>query len=745
MAPSKRANPSDDTAHVTSGSSSNRPKRTRISRACDQCRNEKEKCDGNKPRCLSCVTAGRPCSYDKEQKKRGPRTGHARALECTLAWVFENVPQAEERVAGMLSTQNQALLGGTSETLQQKWSRCRVNKRIQRFLDDPRPDRESPGDEDDSSTDEVVWEVQQSQAGHSAQQEPQLTPAAASWTSGTSYPANSLRPVDGYSPFSAIVATPQSKEGQQRRIMLPPNHRQLLHVYFTYTHNWLPLVDRTEILDTVTKYASSGAIEVSKLTKDGRYAALWSVLAVAAFPQAHITPLDDTMNTWSPQEIYQTARGLIPPLEDCRFDIGHVIALLLLGVIQMGRGNNEASSLLVGTAVRISLHLGLHEAAAPVSPEIQSFPQNQIIFATCFLLDTLLSAALHRIRHLQSIHMPRRLSFWPGLPEESHRWIPIPGFGNTRLPGDSSIDRFPLLQSLSCFDQTYRLSIVLNDASDVPLRQGKGDMRALGEALEPAFAYCNSVVPPPSSSGSAGILQSPAGVLVHVAFLSTAMFLEASQRISQLWVFLELLENHVAIFGVAGIPIPVLGYMSLVESRGFMSNPGMDNSLAFRWKSLVEAVREVWRPHSPPSTQLGSVEPAAASASPQHMRQPEEVTAAMDPGHSGRRNQLQDARNYLPPRLGDLPPNETTGLGFGLGGMTGYYPDLQIPQPMDPLPHLHGGHGLPTVDIDAALAEMAEIDVFDNNMDAEREFLANLGFVPGINSNELFGIDLTSR
>ncbi|KAK2071421.1 hypothetical protein P8C59_005849 [Phyllachora maydis] len=52
-------NPSDDPASALPEP----PKRQRVSRACDQCRAAREKCDGIQPQCHPCLSQNRPCTY----------------------------------------------------------------------------------------------------------------------------------------------------------------------------------------------------------------------------------------------------------------------------------------------------------------------------------------------------------------------------------------------------------------------------------------------------------------------------------------------------------------------------------------------------------------------------------------------------------------------------------------------------------------------------------------------------------
>jgi hypothetical protein len=56
-------------------------KRTKVSRACDECRRKKVKCDASDdPRegvvCSNCKRSGQPCSFKREPQKRGPSKGY---------------------------------------------------------------------------------------------------------------------------------------------------------------------------------------------------------------------------------------------------------------------------------------------------------------------------------------------------------------------------------------------------------------------------------------------------------------------------------------------------------------------------------------------------------------------------------------------------------------------------------------------------------------------------------------------
>ncbi|KAG2226650.1 hypothetical protein INT45_000997 [Circinella minor] len=59
-------------------------KRQRVSKACDQCRRKKVKCDGDTPQCSNCRSVGLECKYNETNKKRGPPKGYIEAIEGRL-------------------------------------------------------------------------------------------------------------------------------------------------------------------------------------------------------------------------------------------------------------------------------------------------------------------------------------------------------------------------------------------------------------------------------------------------------------------------------------------------------------------------------------------------------------------------------------------------------------------------------------------------------------------------------------
>ena len=134
-------------------------KRFRVSRACDQCRTAREKCDANQPTCLPCVENKRACTYTSTPKKRGLQPGYIRSLEMTLAYVFQQNPEMEVLAYNQLAQNNTMLLArGTKESnqLHKSWNKSRFCRDVTKALSgeqigtgDDRP----PSSDEDSEVD----------------------------------------------------------------------------------------------------------------------------------------------------------------------------------------------------------------------------------------------------------------------------------------------------------------------------------------------------------------------------------------------------------------------------------------------------------------------------------------------------------------------------------------------------------------------------------------------------------------
>ncbi len=71
-----------------------KPKRVRISKACNQCSSRKVRCDGLLPSCSRCFSANMTCQYTRPTKKRGPAPGSVVSLQKRLKRLEELLERA---------------------------------------------------------------------------------------------------------------------------------------------------------------------------------------------------------------------------------------------------------------------------------------------------------------------------------------------------------------------------------------------------------------------------------------------------------------------------------------------------------------------------------------------------------------------------------------------------------------------------------------------------------------------------
>jgi len=93
----------DDEDSIPKTRKSKQGPRKRVSQACDRCRSRKDKCDGKKPACSTCLSNGRECSYDANVKKRGLPEGYVRGLEKLWGLAIRDVDDIEANMLGVLA------------------------------------------------------------------------------------------------------------------------------------------------------------------------------------------------------------------------------------------------------------------------------------------------------------------------------------------------------------------------------------------------------------------------------------------------------------------------------------------------------------------------------------------------------------------------------------------------------------------------------------------------------------------
>lgn len=250
-------------------------------------------------------------------------------------------------------------------------------------------------------------------------------------------------------------------------LALPTNAMQLMYVYISYTHCWFPVIER-EIFWKVSFEYSGRTLKMSGNSPgSGKHAALWAILAYASIQAAGRGSSSDVTRPegvhLSTEQMYSNARGLVPS-EESGFEYGHVQALLLLVLVNLGLGKVTAAWLLIGQAVRRALDMGLDTLPINSSeyPDLEASSGNpKHIFSGCLALDTLVAARLGRRPHLRRDDATELTQFRADGQEEYEPWRDCfeldPGRGGV------ATDVPHRLHIFSIFLQFTKLAGILND------------------------------------------------------------------------------------------------------------------------------------------------------------------------------------------------------------------------------------------------------------------------------------------
>ncbi|WYZ43772.1 hypothetical protein EsH8_VII_000208 [Colletotrichum jinshuiense] len=711
----------------SNSTSTSAPKRQRVSRACDQCRSAREKCDGVQPQCFSCATLSRQCTYNVAPKKRGVQTGLIRTLELALVWLFDQVPGTEEKLAGLLAQEGDSgqslLLDKDNEIgnrLHKRWRRCRVHKDIDRLLsgkDGVSPRQDTSGDETDADAD-----GRNKQNGETPQDgaEPSTQQAAA----------------DRKSDAATKEPVPRQRHGSRsrQRFKLPRNSPRLLEVYYSYTHSWLPILNSKETLDNAAaSYPPDGLdIDPEDSNTSAAHAELWCALAVGAFQDA--TSLQTSGGSEPPDRpslILAAARSLIPV--ETEMALGHVKALLILSLVKLGQDNAGAASLLIGLAVRGAMALtdgrsrdrGRDSVSSQQAIPTQGAYSNALdrVLMACLMLDTIVSLRLGQTPHMRTSDMKDKPTEENGS-EEWAPWVPRAGFGSENVEG-----AVQPAQALSSFNQLYQFFRTLNQSFESGAAGPQVGAANLVQVLDPRFSFCNSVV-----FGASTIPILPSAFLIQATFLGATLTLMADARVSLIWSLMEVLETSIAHFGAAGVSPLLVTYMSIANTKSCVKALRDDDKV--RWNSLMGDLMSVWQDRTAsvdssaidaePSEQTpAQVEPALAQFSHSSARQSSQYPhypMNTDSYHSNGNGFLHTASSASPSTARTMPFTPGSQMDTFPSGFMGHLSSTQAPYLMG-----QGAHG---VDYDAIMDELASIDCTDS-MEADPQFMANLGFAPG--------------
>lgn len=447
--------------------------RKRVSQACDTCRSRKDRCDGERPACSTCIQNGRECSYNANVKKRGLPEGYVRGMEKLWGLAVKEVEDVEEDVLAALGDEEQqrsVWKDENSDNLVEIWRKSQIFTGLERLLSSMTVDptdgikRKRANSVSKSSKKPSARDTDMAATPHS--EEFKVDDMMDGIQNAISPPVAIPR-IDALQ--SGSILTPvemftNQQSGQTASPLkvpeLPSETWHLLDVYFSYTHSWLPIVEKHDLLRISYQYSDQRSSTQS--TRTGDHALLWAVIAYAKFQHRAINNIPRALGSvgdmvWTAERMYAQARTFIPD-EETPLELGHVQALLVLTLANMGIDHLQRSWFLIGQAVRGILVMRTNQSNKDALMS-QSKSRFKHVFLGCFVLDTIIAARIGQRPHMRSADLES-----VGLLEEDglEEWDPWTdclnvrklSIGNSRAPA----------AILSTFNNLVKVLCVLNDA-----------------------------------------------------------------------------------------------------------------------------------------------------------------------------------------------------------------------------------------------------------------------------------------
>lgn len=698
-----------------------------------------------------------------------------------LGWIFDKIPESEIALHGLLTHeggQGRMLLAGKNTSagtrLHRRWRKSTVHAEIERVLsgdatstksaNGSTPDEESEDDDlekdllathDTKSTRNLPETTEHLKAESDAPERTQQSvdlheDLAASQTGQTNAPT--IPPNSQPLPHSLPQPT------RPNIVSLPFNHWRLVDIYFSYTHIWFPILEKSELLKTGYSYPDEGLNITRDTPGSAGHAELWAALALASYQEAASRTHDGTEEMlpgapgMKPTEIYNIARDLIP-VEDGFFEARHINALLLLALVKMACNDLNAAWMFMGAATRVALLLRLHENSNPTRHRRSSHT-----YMGCFILDTLLSAHLGLPPHLRSNMVYLGVPCLDNDLDEWQPWMPCADFGPARADMRSS--RMPS-HSISSFCILHRIHVTLSrklwDEADGALPMGDVFLHTLQSAVSQcgADASLSSCI----VTGESMMGQLPSIHILRLAFLSAASMCTGLPYLQR--AALACIESYMSNFGLCGLSPLLPVFMKLVDHQA------QNDILAWedraRWKQIEKAIESVWttstetsEPGIESGTRWGEIRStyrpqplhAAFNSVSKTPSQQSLVATPFRPNLNVTRGPAHIGIPFSPNpnvEISELvshpPPIETQALHLNRPPATvGEFGDMDtsaMPSslhfPLSERPSF-GGQAL---DYDTILDDIASFDRADVP-ESDTQFMANLGLRPGTNLADVF-------
>ena len=363
-------------------------------------------------------------------KKRGLPEGYVRGLEKLWGLAIREVEDVEDDVLLVITGEDgiDTLTSvwndeGNSDNLVDVWRNSQISRELERLLSTVEPSIEN-GKRKRTDSASHSWKKAGLSRTQSTNVESQRPSTSGSWPSrkldirvptapvdsspiSGAYENESFmgREIDSILSPSYASAAPANAAVLPEVLDLPSESWHLLDVYFSYTHSWLPIIEKHDLLRTSYQYSQSRHNVPTYGYGSGDHAALWAAIAHAKFQHRAINNIPHARGpvaemVWTAERMYSHARSLIPN-EEGIYELGHVQALVILALTNMGIGQLWRAWFLIGQAVRAATYLGLGRPSNDIL-RVFSKSRTKHVFLGCFVLDTIIAARLEHRPHLRS-------------------------------------------------------------------------------------------------------------------------------------------------------------------------------------------------------------------------------------------------------------------------------------------------------------------------------------------------------
>ncbi|KAI1861344.1 uncharacterized protein JN550_010874 [Neoarthrinium moseri] len=384
-------------------------KRRRVTRACDECRRKKIKCDGKQP-CTHCQVYSYECTYDKpSNRRRNPAPQYIEALENRLqraeALLREFMPDVDLNDASLdpavqqefrlrEQARNKAVkkedVSGSASIKSEERLMSMISGVGQLEFDD-KGDYDFHGPSSGNVFFRRMKNHFKSLLGRDYHVPVLPRPPKPS----------SIMNIDSPQ-LSAISSPGSSRRGVPSDVCdLPPKviARRLCSYSLKYATCLLRIVHVPSfytILDNIYENPP-GKLGTYGTDEDRGLALLYSVLALGCMYNV----ADDKESKKAPYEIatdqglkyYNSARFLLPDITDCR-DLTSLQALLFMILFVQSISNLSTCYGFVGIALRSALRMGLHRNLPHARDTVIDVESRRRVFSVCRQLDIYVSAVL---------------------------------------------------------------------------------------------------------------------------------------------------------------------------------------------------------------------------------------------------------------------------------------------------------------------------------------------------------------